>query len=85
MAWRSPIIRTIPTASLRHVQVKSMFALTHPIVAQELQSVGKSEFGKLLEMWRRLLEGRPWWTELRDLAAAGDYEAVGRMLASRFE
>ena len=48
-------------------------------------SCGKREFQHLLQLWQRLFDGRPWWTQLRDCALALDYEAVGTMLASRFE
>lgn len=67
------------------VQVKSMYVLSHPIEAVEVESVQQHNCDKLLQVWESLFAGHPWWAELRTLAAAGQYDEVAAALTMRFD
>ena len=67
------------------LQVKCVFLLVHPLEAAELRGLDKRDYQGLLGLWQDWFLGRALWTELRDRAAACDYDAVSRGLVNVIE
>jgi hypothetical protein len=85
--WRASVHTAMAPArcGLLWLQVKAMWAVSHPLEAQVLAPVGKQEFSKLLTIWQDVMLMHPVWSRLMGAAAAAQYDAVASGLADRFD